>query len=121
MANNYVRVMIFNLQFHCKPESRQPKVKGIIYLQPITATRAKPEEDFYKLQLDNVPAILITTFWTKERNEIHESRMEELEASWKRKDIRGPAPRRYDSTPDAAWDIVTALLTENKIDWKAEK
>ena len=85
-------------------------MKGIIYLQPITANRAKPEEDFYKLRLDNVPTILITTHWKKERDHKQESRMEELEANWRNKQIRGPPPRRYDGSPDAAWDIVTAIL-----------
>ena len=89
-------------------------MKGIVYLQPITAIRAKPEEDFYKLLLD-VPTILTTTHWTKERNQTHESRMEELETSWRRKGIPGPPPRRYNNTPDASWDIVTAILTENGI------
>ena len=91
-------------------------MKGIIYLHPIIANRARPEEDFYKLNLDNVPTILITTFWAKGRNPKHESRMEELEANWKRKGIPGPPPRRYDRTPDAAWDIVSAISTENGID-----
>ena len=85
-------------------------MKGIVYLQPITANRARPEEDFYSLGLENVPTILMTTFWKRERNEIHESRMKELEASWRRRGIRGPAPRRYDRTPNAAWDIVTTIL-----------
>ena len=85
-------------------------MKGIIYLQPIAANRAKPEEDFCKLQLENVPTILITTHWKKERNQSYESRMEELEANWKYKCIPGPPPRRYDGTPDAAWDIVVAIL-----------
>ena len=91
---------------------------GVIYLQSITDHRAQPGKYYKRLGLEDVPAVLITTHWTKEPNKILESMVEELEASWKGKGIPGPAPRRYDGTRAAAWGIVSAVLDNDGIDMK---
>ena len=100
--------------------SRRPfTVKGIIFLQQITSPHPtsvllyKELRALLRADLGDVPAILVTTFWTQmgsSSRQVQEERMKALEESWKSADIKGPPPRIFDKTPQSSTDIIGDIL-----------
>ena len=94
-------------------------MEGIIFLQPITSPHPtsvllyKELRALLRADLGDVPAILVTTFWTQmgsSSRQVQEERKKALEESWKSADIKGPRPRIFDKTLQSSRDIIGDIL-----------